>query len=76
MKRKEVTVVFEWINEETLIEQIEKLKSLLLEGKEFYENVEKTKTNQKVLLQFKQQYQKLRSFKVIDSNEIIIKSNV
>ena len=76
MKRKEVTVVFEWINEETLIEQIEKLKSLLLEGKEFYENVEKTKSNQKVLLQFKQQYQKLRSFKVIDSNEIIIKSNV
>jgi len=76
MKRKEVTAVFEWINEETLIEQIEKLKSLLLEGKEFYENVEKTKSNQKVLLQFKQQYQKLRSFKVIDSNEIIIKSNV
>ena len=76
MKRKEVTAVFEWINEETLIEQIEKLKSLLLEGKEFYENVESTKTNQKVLLQFKQQYQKLRSFKVIDSNEIIIKSKV
>ena len=76
MKRKEVTAVFEWINEETLIEQIEKLKLLLLEGKEFYENVEKTKTTQKVLLQFKQQYQKLRSFKVIDSNEIIIKSNV
>jgi len=76
MKRKEVTAVFEWINEETLIEQIEKLKLLLLEGREFYENVENTKTNQKVLLQFKQQYQKLRSFKVIDSNEIIIKSNV
>jgi len=76
MKRKEVTAVFEWISEETLIEQIEKLKLLLLEGKEFYENVEKTKTNQKVLLQFKQQYEKLRSFKVIDSNEIIIKSNV
>jgi hypothetical protein len=76
MKRKEVTAVFEWINEESLIDQIEKLKSLLIEGREFYENVEKTKTNQKVLLQFKQQYQKLRSFKVIDSNEIIIKSNV
>jgi len=76
MKRKEVTAVFEWINEESLIDQIEKLKSLLIEGKEFYENVENTKTNQKVLLQFKQQYQKLRSFKVIDSNEIIIKSNV
>jgi hypothetical protein len=76
MKRKEVTAVFEWINEESLIDQIEKLKSLLIEGREFYENVENTKTNQKVLLQFKQQYQKLRSFKVIDSNEIIIKSNV
>ena len=76
MKRKEVTAVFEWINEQTLIEQIEKLKSLLTEGKEFYENVENTKTNQNLLLQFTQKYEKLRSFKVINHNEIIIKSNV
>jgi hypothetical protein len=76
MKRKEVTAVFEWINEQTLIEQIEKLKSLLTEGKEFYENVENTKTNQNLLLQFRQKYEKLRSFKVINHNEIIIKSNV
>ncbi len=40
------------------------------------ENVECTSTGIKALLQFKQQYQKLRSFKVIDNNEIIIKSNV
>ena len=76
MKRKEVTAVFEWINEQTLIEQIEKLKSLLTEGKEFYENVENTKTNQNLLLHFRQKYEKLRSFKVINHNEIIIKSNV
>ena len=76
MKRKEVTAVFEWINEQTLIEQIEKLKSLLTEGKEFYENVENTKTNQNLLLQFRQKYEKLRSFKVINHKEIIIKSNV
>lgn len=76
MKRKEVTVVFEWINEQTLIEQIEKLKSLLTEGKEFYENVENTKTNQNLLLQFRQKYERMRSFKVINHNEIIIKSNV
>jgi len=49
---------------------------MLLEGKEYYENVECTSTGIKALLQFKQQYQKLRSFKVIDNNEIIIKSNV
>jgi hypothetical protein len=76
MKRKEVTAVFEWINEQTLIEQIEKLKSLLTEGKEFYENVENTKTNQNLLLQFRQKYERMRSFKVINHNEIIIKSNV
>ena len=65
MKRKEVTAVFEWTNQD-----------MLLEGKEYYENVECTSTGIKALLQFKQQYQKLRSFKVIDNNEIIIKSNV
>jgi hypothetical protein len=76
MKRKEVTAVFEWTNEDMLLEQIKKLKIMLLEGKEYYENVECTSTGIKALLQFKQQYQKLRSFKVIDNNEIIVKSNV
>ena len=76
MKRKEVTAVFEWTNEDMLLEQIEKLKIMLLEGKEYYENVEYTSTGIKALLQFKQQYQKLRSFKVIDNNQIIVKSNV
>ncbi len=42
MKRKEVTAVFEWTNEDMLLEQIEKLKIMLLEGKEYYENVECT----------------------------------
>lgn len=76
MKRKEVTVVFEWINEQTLIDQIEKLKSLLVEGKEYYENVENTKTNQNLLLQFRQKYERMRSFKVINHNEVIVKSKV
>jgi hypothetical protein len=71
MKAKEVTAVFEWTNESVLLQQIERLKELLLKGKEYHEDV-----YDKMNLQFMQKYERTRSFKVINHNEIIIKSNV
>ena len=71
MKAKEVTAVFEWTNEAVLLDQIERLKKLLLQGKEYHEDV-----YDKMNLQFMQKYEKLRSFKVINNNEIIVKSKV
>ena len=71
MKAKEVTAVFEWTNEAVLLQQIERLKELLLKGKEYHEDV-----YDKMNLQFMQKYERTRSFKVINHNEIIIKSNV
>ena len=38
MKAKEVTAVFEWTNEAVLLQQIERLKELLLQGKEYRSN--------------------------------------
>jgi len=71
MKAKEVTAVFEWTNEAVLLEQIERLKELLLQGKEYHEDV-----YNKMSLQFMQKYERTRSFKVINHNEVIVKSKV
>jgi hypothetical protein len=71
MKAKEVTAVFEWTNEAVLLEQIERLKELLLKGKEYHEDV-----YNRMNLQFMQKYERTRSFKVISDKEIIVKSNV
>jgi len=71
MKAKEVTAVFEWTNEAILLQQIERLKELLLQGKEYHEDV-----YNKMSLQFMQKYERTRSFKVINHNEVIVKSKV
>ena len=73
MKCKEVTAVFEWTNEEVLLEQLERLKRLLLEGREYYEKVN---LDNKMFMHFKQKYEKTRSFKVVNNNEIIIRSKI
>jgi len=71
MKTKEVTAVFEWTNEAVLLEQLERLKELLLKGKEYHEDV-----YNRMNLQFMQKYERTRSFKIISDKEIIVKSNV
>ena len=47
------------------------LKELLLQGKEYHEDV-----YNKMSLQFMQKYERTRSFKVINHNEVIVKSKV
>lgn len=71
MKSKKVTIVFEWKNKATLLKQLDRLKELILNGKEYHEDV-----YNKLSLQFIQKYEKTRSFKVVNSNEIIIKSKI
>jgi hypothetical protein len=71
MKAKEVTAVFEWTNEAVLLEQLERLKELLLKGKEYHEDV-----YNRMNLQFMQKYERTRSFKIINHNQIIVKSNI
>ncbi len=71
MKAKEVTAVFEWTNESVLLEQIERLKELLLQGKEYHEDV-----YNRMSLQFMQKYERTRKFKIVNDNEVIIKSAI
>jgi hypothetical protein len=71
MKAKEVTVIFEWTNEAILLQQLDRLKELLLQGKEYHEDV-----YNRMSLQFMQKYERTRSFKIISDKEIIVKSNV
>ena len=75
MKAKHVTVQFEYTNFDTLEIMINRLKSELMEGKEFFEDMLISPNSQKFYLHFKQEYKRKRSFK-IDENVILIKSKI
>ena len=75
MKAKHVTVQFEYTNFDTLEIMINRLKSELMEGKEFFEDMLISPNSQKFYLHFKQEYKRKRSFK-IDDNVILIKSKI
>ena len=75
MKAKHVTVQFEYTNFDTLEIMINRLKSELMEGKEFFEDMLISPNSQKFYLHFKQEYKRKRSFK-INENVILIKSKI
>jgi len=75
MKVKEVTLSFEYSSFDNLDEVLEVIKTRLTEGNEFYENIYNTKQGKR-FIHFKQEYKKLRTFKIVTDNEIIIKANV
>jgi hypothetical protein len=75
MKLKSVNCSFEYSSFDNLNEVLEALKTRITEGNEYYENVDKTKMGNR-LIQFKQEYRKIRSFKLVTDKYILIKSNV
>lgn len=75
MKAKHVTVQFEYTNFDTLEIMINRLKSELMEGKEFFEDMLISPNSQKFYLHFKQEYKRKRSFE-INENVILIKSKI
>jgi hypothetical protein len=75
MKAKKVTIVFEYTNFDCLETMIERLKSELMEGKEYFEDMVMDANGHKRYLQFMQEYKKTRNF-VVNKDVIIIKSNV
>ena len=75
MKTKEVTVVFEYTNQETLKNQIDYLYSCLSEGFEYKEEVRHMYGN-KFHVQFQQKYKRMRNFKIVNSDSVIIKSAI
>lgn len=75
MKAKKVTISFEYTNFDCLEAMIERLKSELMEGKEYFEDIVKDVHGHKRYLQFMQEYKKTRNF-VVKDDVITIKSNV
>jgi hypothetical protein len=75
MKAKRVTVSFEYTSFDCLEIMIDRLKSELMEGKEYFEDMVEDQNENKRYLQFMQEYKKTRNF-VVNKDVIIIKSKV
>ena len=75
MKAKTVTVSFEYTNFDCLETMIERLKSELMQGKEYFEDMVMDANGAKRYLQFMQEYKKTRNF-VVNKDVITIKSNL
>ena len=75
MKAKTVTVSFEYTNFDCLETMIDRLKSKLMQGKEYFEDMIPAANGHKRYLQFMQEYKKTRNF-VVNKDVITIKSNV
>lgn len=75
MKSKRVTVSFEYTNFDVLESMIERLKTELMQGREYFEDMVLDASNHRRYLHFMQEYKKTRNF-VIDKDVITIKSNI
>jgi hypothetical protein len=75
MKAKTVTVSFEYTNFDCLETIIDRLKSELMQGKEYFEDMIPAANGHKRYLQFMQEYKKTRNF-VVNKDVITIKSNL
>jgi len=75
MKLKSVNCSFEYSSFDNLDEVLEELKTRITEGHQYYEDIKWTKMGKR-LIQFKQEYRKIRSFKLVTDKYILIKSNV
>lgn len=75
MKAKHVTVQLEYTNFDTLEIMLDRLKSELMQGKEFFEDMQLSPNGQKFYLHFKQEYKRKRDFK-IEENVILVKSKI
>ena len=75
MKSKRVTVSFEYTNFDCLETIVDRLKSELMQGREYFEDMVKDSNGHKRYLQFMQEYKKTRNF-VVKEDIVTIKSNI
>ena len=75
MKTKEVTCSFEYTAPEDLRLVLNYVFKQLTDGKEFHDRILFTPHGKKYI-HFKQSYKKLRSFKIVNTDSVIVKSNV
>ena len=75
MKAKNVTVQFDYTNFDSLELMLNRLKSELMQGKEYFEDVVKDSSYNDSYLHFQQEYKRKSKFKIED-NVILIKSKI
>ena len=75
MKAKNVTVQFDYTNFDSLELMLNRLKSELMQGKEYFEDVVKDSSYNDRYLHFQQEYKRKSKFKIED-NVILIKSKI
>ena len=75
MKTKEVTLTIEYSTFDDLQNILDRVYAELTQGKEYFEDVIHT-DNGKRLIHFMQKYKHMRTFKVVNSDSIIIKSKI
>ena len=77
MKSKRVTVSFEYTNFDVLESMIERLKSELMQGHEYFEDMVLDASNNRRYLKFMQEYKSKRNYIMNNEKTVItIKSNV
>ena len=75
MKTKEVTLTIEYSTFDDLQNILDRVYAELTQGKEYFEDVIHTE-NGKRLIHFMQKYKSLRTFKIINSDSVIVKSKI
>ena len=75
MKTKEVTLTIEYSTFDDLQNILDRVYAELTQGKEYFEDVIHTE-NGKRLIHFMQKYKSLRTFKIVNSDSVIVKSKV
>ena len=75
MKIKEVSLSIEYTTFDDLEQVLNRVYKEIVKGKEYYERVCQTDKGKR-LIQFKQEYRKLRTFKIVNTDSVIVKSNV
>lgn len=77
MKSKRVTVSFEYTNFDVLESMIERLKTELMQGREYFEDMVLDASNHRRYLQFMQEYKSKRNYILNNEKTVItIKSNI
>ena len=75
MKTKEVTCTFEYTTPEDLQQVLNRVYKQITKGYEYYEKIYCTDKGKR-LIQFKQEYKKTRTFKIVNEDSVIVKANI
>jgi hypothetical protein len=75
MKIKEVSLSIEYTTFDDLEQVLNRVYKQITKGYEYYEKIYCTDKGKR-LIQFKQEYKKTRTFKIVNEDSVIVKANI